>query len=86
MAKKGTNQKVPEKSATDRINHYKGIVRGVKKQMDNLEKRLYELEQRFTKLQKRLPDPAKCINSEPDKNIREEMNRKFNPKFKEANE
>ena len=80
--------KSPELSISDKINHYKGYNRTLRKRLENLEQRLYELEQRMNKYKHLLPD--ECIKPEKEKNIepdtREDFNKKFNPKFRNKDE
>ena len=79
----------PEKSISERINHYKGVNRTLRKRVDNLEARMYELEQRMKKYKDLLPDePAECINFGTPKKVdkREEFLKKYHPDRKEKNE
>lgn len=50
VKKTSKSRKVPEKSISDKVNHYKGIARTVKKRMENLEKRVQILEQKMAKV------------------------------------
>lgn len=87
MPKKTRNStKTPEKSISDRINHYKGVNRTLRKRVENLEARLYELEQRMNKYKRLLPDePEECINFGTPKKVdkRDEFLKKYHPDHKE---
>ena len=87
MPKKTRNStKTPERSISERINHYKGVNRTLRKRVDNLENRMYELEQRMKKYKDLLPDePAECINFGTPKKVneREEFLKKYHPNHKE---
>ena len=88
MAKKKTRKsnKMPEKSISEKVNHYKGETRTLRKRIDNLEKRMLEMEQRLTRYKKLLPTEPKHVNFEQEKETddpRQEFLRKFHPNFKE---
>ena len=68
-------KKVPEKSANEKINHYKGETRTLKKRLDNLEKRVKRLEDRQEK-KKNKPDVKKTA--------KEEFKERYYPKKKES--
>ena len=89
MTKKTRNStKKPEQSISEKINHYKGVNRTLRKRLENVEARLIELETRMNKYKHLLAD--ECIKSKKTKNIeddtREAFNRRFNPRFKEDDE
>lgn len=88
MAKKARkSQKMPEKSISDKVNHYKGVNRTLRKRIENIEKRMYALEQRMAKYKKLLPNEPECIIYEEEKNIdddvREDILRRFHPNYRE---
>ena len=89
MAKKKTRKsnKMPEKSISDKVNHYKGVNRTLRKRIENIEKRMYDLEQRMSKYKKLLPDEPECIKYiEPknaDEDVRDDFLRRFHPNFRE---
>lgn len=89
--KKRTKQKVPEKSISDKVNHYKGQTKTLRRRIDNLEKRLLELEARMNKYKKLLPEPDDAFSGykkkeKTKKEVIEDINKKFNPSFKDSNE
>lgn len=68
-------KKIPEKSANEKLGHYKGVVSALKKRVDNLEKRMRILEDRQEKKKKNKPDVKKSA--------KEDFKEKYYPKKKE---
>ena len=72
MTQKRSKQKVPEKSSSQKTNHYKGETKAMNKRLTNLEKRMQVLEKTITKFKELAPQEvvdkvAECINSEGKK-------------------
>ena len=91
MVKKTRNStKKPELSTSEKINHYKGVTRTLRKRVENLETRLYDLEQRMNKYKHLLPKEVECIKPKKEKNIEEDTRndflKKYHPKYREKNE
>lgn len=50
MSKKTRKNKIPERSTSEKVNHYKGQARTTKKRITSLEKRIQSLERKLDKI------------------------------------
>ena len=87
--KNSKTKKQPEKSISDKVEHYKGESRGYKKRLHNLEKRVLDLETRLSKYISKEPSDnwggyAKKKEQERE-SFREKFLREQHPKNKEKN-
>lgn len=80
-------KKMPEKSQKEKLEHYKGENKLLKKRMTNLERRVHILEQKLDKFKDLDVETfANYKKKSPKESFREKFLREWHPNYKEEDE